>query len=114
MGGRPKSKPRAAPPPLLPEVDGGPWPESVRFLGDYLWASDVTADLCSKYRGDQSRQAPPCTPSPCTVVSVKRISDASHPAFGEFGLFARTDLVVGQLIIDYLGVVSVAEDRSSD
>jgi len=85
----------------------------VSFISDYVWLSDVTEALHAMY-GGEARRAPPPAPSPCTAVRVKRIADARHPACGEFGLFARTDLVQGQHILDYLGLVSVAEDRASD
>ena len=103
---------RTAPPPL-PEVDGGSWPAGVSFIGDYVWALDVGADLLAKYAGEPSRREP-ASPSCCTAVRIKHITDPRHPACGEFGLVASVDLQQGQHILDYLGAVSVAEDRTSD
>ena len=103
---------RTAPPPL-PVVDGGSWPASVSFIGDYVWALDVGTELREKYAGESTRRAP-AIPSCCTAVRIKHITDARHPAFGEFGLVASGDLLQGQHILDYLGAVSVAEDRTSD
>ena len=103
---------RTAPPPL-PEVDGGSWPAGVSFIGDYVWAPDVGAELRAKYAGEPSRREP-ASPSCCTAVRIKHITDPRHPACGEFGLVASVDLQQGQHILDYLGAVSVAEDRTSD
>ena len=110
---RPPPKSRRAAPPLLPEVDGGSWPASVVFTGDYVWASDVGADLRELYAGESTRHDP-SSPSCCTAVRIKHITEVGHPACGEFGLMASSDLVQGQHILDYLGAVSVAEDRTSD
>lgn len=110
---RPPRGPRRAALLPLPEVDGGSWPAGVSFIGDYVWASDVGAELRAQYAGESTRREPPSL-SCCTAVRVKSITDASHPACGEFGLVASCNLVQGQHILDYLGVVSVAEDRTSD
>jgi hypothetical protein len=85
----------------------------VSFIGDYVWALDVGTELREKYAGESTRRAP-ASPSCCTAVRIKHITDARHPAFGEFGLVASGDLLQGQHILDYLGAVSVAEDRTSD
>ena len=108
----PRDSRRTAPPPL-PEVDGGSWPPGVSFIGDYVWALDVGTELRAKYAGESTRREP-ASPSCCTAVRIKHITDVNHPACGEFGLVASGDLLQGQHILDYLGAVSVAEDRTSD
>ena len=108
----PRDSRRTAPPPL-PVVDGGSWPAGVSFIGDYVWALDVGTELRAKYAGESTRREP-ASPSCCTAVRIKHITDARHPACGEFGLVASGDLIQGQHILDYLGAVSVAEDRTSD
>ena len=108
----PRDSRRTAPPPL-PEVDGGSWPAGVSFIGDYIWALDVGMELRAKYAGESTRREP-ASPSCCTAVRIKHITDVNHPACGEFGLVASGDLLQGQHILDYLGAVSVAEDRTSD
>lgn len=96
------------------------WPEDVTFLADYVWSDDVSAPLVKLYGGKQSqtdalerapREAPP---TPCDAVFVAAITDSSHPAHGQHGLFARRCLEQGEHVLDYLGRVSEAENRSSD
>lgn len=106
--------------PDLPLVDGGEWPASCTFLADYVWSPDVKSELISLYAGgkgssrrdDQPRDAP--RPVPCPLVRVRAITDATHPACGQFGLYAAQALHHGQHVLDYLGAVSEVEDRTSD
>ncbi|PTB69109.1 hypothetical protein BBK36DRAFT_1088650, partial [Trichoderma citrinoviride] len=45
----------------------------------------------------------PATSTPCPLVKILPISDPAHPAHGQFGLFAATDITPGALIVAYLG-----------
>ncbi|KAM7223935.1 hypothetical protein V8F06_000408 [Rhypophila decipiens] len=45
----------------------------------------------------------PSGPSP--AVQIHRITDPNHPAYGQCGLFAARDLLPGELILPYYGVV---------
>ena len=105
--------------PDLPLVDVGEWPASCTFLADYVWLPDVRAELLALYAGsgasrhsDRPRDAP--RPTPCPLVRVRAITDASHPACGQFGLYAACALPHGAHVLDYLGAVSEVEDRTSD
>ena len=105
--------------PELPLVEGGEWPASVTFLADYVWSQDVRPELLTLYAGsrasrrdDRAYDAP--RPLPCPLVRVRAITDPAHPACGQFGLYAAQALQHGQHVLDYLGVVSEVEDRTSD
>eukprot|EP00276_Gloeochaete_wittrockiana_P014327 CAMPEP_0184351316 /NCGR_PEP_ID=MMETSP1089-20130417/43546_1 /TAXON_ID=38269 ORGANISM="Gloeochaete wittrockiana, Strain SAG46.84" /NCGR_SAMPLE_ID=MMETSP1089 /ASSEMBLY_ACC=CAM_ASM_000445 /LENGTH=180 /DNA_ID=CAMNT_0026684631 /DNA_START=142 /DNA_END=681 /DNA_ORIENTATION=- len=49
---------------------------------------------------------------PCSVVRIKKISDASHPACGQYGLFASKDLPLGTHLLTYGGFVTAASCAS--
>ena len=51
--------------------------------------------------------APHPVPHPAQVT-IKKLSDPSHPASGQYGLFARTKLRGGTLVIPYLGLIHAA------
>lgn len=44
---------------------------------------------------------------------IRKISDATHPANGQRGLFARSKIKPNSLIIDYLGEVHTDEPDSN-
>lgn len=97
----------------LPAVQGGTWPQGLTFSTEYRWASSVPAELQKRY---MRPDAPARSLRPSRRVAIVEIREPSHPAFGECGLFARRDLVMGQWILDYTGVVTASgsEDKTSD
>ena len=97
----------------LPSVRGGSWPSSVTYSNDYVWADDVTAELRNKYRPAALR---PRAASPCPRTFSAVITEASHPAAGQCGLFAAADMPHGAWVIDYVGAVCLGhnEDKTSD
>ncbi|TVY85699.1 hypothetical protein LAWI1_G009032, partial [Lachnellula willkommii] len=49
---------------------------------------------------------PPSTPKgPSPLVKISPITTSSHPAYGQSGLFAASDLKPGQFILQYLGMM---------
>jgi hypothetical protein len=100
-------------PAQLPGVRGGEWPPEVTYTNDYAWGDDVSGPLAAKYRpnGFRRRASRQC---PRTYSAV--ITEASHPAAGELGLFAALDMPHGAWVLDYVGAVSLGEneDKTSD
>lgn len=49
-------------------------------------------------------------------VQIKRIAEASHPAYGQLGLFAKQKIKENELVIPYLGIIHVTftPDDGSD
>ncbi|KAK1251771.1 hypothetical protein MKX07_007250 [Trichoderma sp. CBMAI-0711] len=45
----------------------------------------------------------PATETPCPRVKILPITNPLHPAHGQFGLFAATNILPGELIVAYLG-----------
>ncbi|KAM7207298.1 hypothetical protein V8F20_002360 [Naviculisporaceae sp. PSN 640] len=50
---------------------------------------------------------------PNASVQIQRITDPNHPAYGQCGLFAARDLLPGELILPYYGVVHVGTGSTS-
>ncbi|KAJ1622253.1 hypothetical protein T492DRAFT_1063771 [Pavlovales sp. CCMP2436] len=91
-----------AAPPRPPAVTGGAWPsESVRWLVDIEWPSGAET-LRAKYEPNGPRRR---KSRPCSRVFVQQISDPSHPACGQCGLFAAVTLAFGARVCDYVGQV---------
>ena len=90
------------------------WPAGFRYTHEYAWAPDVPAATRAECAGTArpARRAPVRS----RAVEVRRITDGTHPACGEHGLFAARRLAYGARALDYVGAVSTAEgeDRSSD
>ncbi|KAJ3175929.1 hypothetical protein HDU87_005593 [Geranomyces variabilis] len=105
------------------------WPAGVKFLATNHWSDSIPLELLAFYVPKQwppppqspaSAATPPPTHTPFPVkeatkerrVSVKKITDPSHPAFGQCGLFAATALAARTHILDYVGQVRLAADAS--
>jgi len=51
---------------------------------------------------------------PCTLVKITPISSPSHPATGQCGLFAASDLKPGTFILQYLGELHASSTAEPD
>ncbi|PNY28086.1 Uncharacterized protein TCAP_01995 [Tolypocladium capitatum] len=95
------------------------WPDSFPYLKSPLHARDLTPEQLQALRTPPAsvaviHAASTLTPSP--NVKIQPIRDASHPAHGQFGLFAAQDLRPGAFILAYLGRVhaGLASEAESD
>jgi len=100
----------------LPEIrNGGTWPSHVEFSNNYRWDQEhIPNDIQQKY-APQNRRHRAARPS--QNVYIQKITDPTHPACGEFGLYcARPHLPPGSWLLDYVGHVTLGDDqdRSSD
>ncbi|KAK4100509.1 hypothetical protein N658DRAFT_473003 [Parathielavia hyrcaniae] len=108
MGGRPGHQPSATPP--LPLN----WPSHVPYLTAPAYSPHLTP---AHLRALRTRPADPSDPlpaiprdlkpGPCASVLITPITDPSHPAHGQAGLFATCDLAPGELILPYLGEIHI-------
>ncbi|RWA10152.1 hypothetical protein EKO27_g4950 [Xylaria grammica] len=99
------------------------WPSSVPYLSQPSFAPHVTKAQRESL-GIRSPDLTTAIPSnfargPCPLVRIIVISDPSHPANGQAGLFAARHLEPGSLILPYYGLVhsstppySLAHDKS--
>jgi hypothetical protein len=88
------------------------WPPHILYLLDPSYHSSVPPSLRSYLTGPAHQRHRRTTPSP-SLVSIRAITAPSHPAFGQYGLFAYKKIPPHAHIIDYVGQVH-CEDRISD
>ncbi|KAI1427887.1 hypothetical protein F5Y12DRAFT_125072 [Xylaria sp. FL1777] len=85
------------------------WPSSVPYLSRPSFAPHVSKTQHESLRmrlPDLIAVIPANFPrGPCPLVRIIPISDSSHPAQGQFGLFAARHLEPGTLILPYYGLV---------
>lgn len=88
---------------IMPPVPQG-WPSDIIYLSKLQYSRSVKAiavnDLPSFQVSDQ----------PSRLVKITRITQSSHPANGEYGLFAAANLPPNNFILFYLGYVHSAAE----
>ncbi|KAH6617040.1 hypothetical protein F5144DRAFT_540852 [Chaetomium tenue] len=90
------------------------WPSHIPYLSAPSYSPHLTP---AHLRALRTRPADPSDPlpeiprdlkpGPCPSVRITPITDPTHPAHGQAGLFATRDLAPGALILPYLGEVHV-------
>src|SRR5690348_7368954 len=67
------------------------WPAEIQvtYLTSNQWAANVPVELKRKY---QPLQPSPDSAKPNQKVIIQKIEDPQHPAYGQYGLFARVNL----------------------
>ncbi|KAK6856294.1 SET domain-containing protein [Apiospora arundinis] len=85
------------------------WPPTLLYLTQPSYAPHVTKEQLNALRTrgpDLIYEIPLSLPrGPSALVKITPISQPSHPANGQAGLFATRNLAPGSLIIPYYGVV---------
>ncbi|KIJ68670.1 hypothetical protein HYDPIDRAFT_82525 [Hydnomerulius pinastri MD-312] len=97
------------------------WPPSVKFISSPRYHSSVLAATRSFITNGAPHASHPPPPKSLDssrainpLVRIKHISDPSHPARGQYGLFALKKLPARTHIIDYIGEVHCQERPDSD
>ncbi|KAF4630171.1 hypothetical protein G7Y89_g7974 [Cudoniella acicularis] len=89
------------------------WPPEIRYLTSSTYTTlnvDQIASLRLYNKDFVSFSAPE---GPCSLVRITPITSLPHPALGQSGLFAASNLAPGTFILQYLGEVHVSRDNSS-
>ncbi|KAF4978594.1 hypothetical protein FZEAL_5043, partial [Fusarium zealandicum] len=87
------------------------WPDGFPYLAAPRHDKSLTASHIQALRTKPSPSSDitivPCssTATPCPLVKIQHITDPSHPANGQNGLFAAQNLPAGSFILAYLGCV---------
>lgn len=94
-------------PPRPPHEAQAPpnWPETAQYLIKPRLSASFPAQLIPLITSPSS---PKFTPHPSTHpahVTIKRITTVGHPACGQNGLFARSKIPGGSLVVPYLGII---------
>ncbi|KAF4301448.1 hypothetical protein GTA08_BOTSDO10789 [Botryosphaeria dothidea] len=96
-----------------PSKSGTPkgWPQSLAYIVAPVYSKACTADTIKQLHAAPEHAVavkPPAAPSP--LVRITKISNPSHPACGQHGLFASQHLSPDTLIILYLGLFHTRAD----
>ncbi|TFB07114.1 hypothetical protein CCMA1212_000503 [Trichoderma ghanense] len=104
MSSRPKNWPPSLPYFKAPQHGKDLTPTQLQFL-----RTKPTTTTTQSQLDDDGNTLPvvpassPATETPCPRVKILPITDPLHPAYGQFGLFAATNISPGELIVAYLG-----------
>ena len=74
------------------------WPEGLQYIGAYHFHTSVTPAVRQFIQGTPSGKA-----GSRAWVVIRLISDTSHPACGQYGLFAARKIRPRSHILDYIG-----------
>ncbi|TFK57494.1 hypothetical protein OE88DRAFT_1651236 [Heliocybe sulcata] len=87
------------------------WVLNVVYIPQQCYHSSVPADVLAHIRGAVQKTGK--LDGRTSLVSIRTITEPSHPAFGQCGLFAAKKIPPRTHIIDYSGEVH-ADERQSD
>ncbi|KAJ6442013.1 nucleoporin SONB [Purpureocillium lavendulum] len=93
------------------------WPDSIRYLKAPLHSKELSATQLASLRSrpaDLSAIPASATLTPSPNVKIQPIRDPSHPANGQYGLFAAQNLKPGAFILAYLGRVHAGGASSEE
>lgn len=93
------------------------WPDNVRYISEPQYHSSVPAHIRDFIRtgsgpGPSRTHVPPHPLK--SLVAIQLITEPSHPACGQYGLFASKKIPPRTLILDYIGEVHCDERPASD
>ena len=89
------------------------WPTDVQYLAIPCFHHSISDDALLFLRGGGSKQTP-LPPASHSLGVIRPITDRSHPAYGQHGLFAARKIYPRTLIVDYIGEVHSDERPTSD
>lgn len=91
------------------------WPPNLQYLDALTYHASVPAAVRSYINPNNSRKSSRSGGSPPRPpVVIRPILDASHPAYGQCGLFATKKIPPGTHILDYLGEAHCDDRPDSD
>lgn len=86
------------------------WPANVQYLDRCVYHLSVTPEIRS-YIHASSRST---TSNNRSLIQIRHITDVSHPASGQCGLFATKKIPPNTHILDYLGEIHCEDRPNSD
>lgn len=93
------------------------WQSPFPYLKAPLYSKDLSKSqikAISTKPEDVISVAGNLTHTPCPIVKIQSIKNASHPANGQYGLFAAQNIKAGSFILAYLGKVHAGEAASDE
>ncbi len=89
------------------------WPTGVQYLNTPYFHPSISESALSFLRGC-NRKRTQLPPAPQSLGVIRPITDRSHPAHGQHGLFAARKIPARTLIVEYIGEVHSDERPTSD
>jgi hypothetical protein len=92
------------------------WPPQKPYLRAPFYSPRLTLAQRSRLKikpEDPSEIPRGVAKGPCGLVKITDIIESSHPACGQAGLFAASDLKPGSFILEYLGKIHASPPSSS-
>ncbi|KAH0614476.1 uncharacterized protein H6S33_000112 [Morchella sextelata] len=86
------------------------WPSEILYLYRPKLSRSLPASTISQL--SLSPTSPTSISRPSPLVKIKKIDAPTHPANGQFGLFAASNLPAKSFILDYLGYVHDSTDTN--
>lgn len=97
------------------------WPPEIPYLtASILSPALAPTHLSALKTRPSSSSTDACTlptthvPGPSPLVTIKKITDPNHPAYGQGGLFAARDLKPASFILQYVGVIHTSSPEHED
>ncbi|KAH9945619.1 hypothetical protein B0H21DRAFT_694110 [Amylocystis lapponica] len=91
------------------------WPSNVQYLAEPSYHSSVSPEIRSEIRPSNGSRSLPSLNRPLVqLVTIRQIVDSSHPARGQYGLFATKKVSPRTLLLDYIGEVHCDDRPESD
>ncbi|TBU34967.1 hypothetical protein BD309DRAFT_60005 [Dichomitus squalens] len=90
------------------------WPDHLQYLSEPRYHSSVPSAVRAIICPHSAGHAQPPVHAHKPPVAIQFISDPSHPAHGQFGLFATKKMPPRTLILDYIGEVHCDDRPDSD
>ena len=80
------------------------WPQQLQYLNSSVYHSSLSPPVLQHIKSSSISTKNVATPtSPRPKIVIRAISDPSHPANGQFGLFAAQRIPPKTYILDYIG-----------
>ncbi|KAF8898409.1 SET domain protein [Infundibulicybe gibba] len=89
------------------------WPKNLKYLHSYQYHCSMSASMMMAVQG-APLAIQPAREERRTMVATRPISDKSHPANGQLGLFTTKMIPPKTHIIDYLGEMHCDDRPDSD
>ncbi|PCH33376.1 SET domain protein [Wolfiporia cocos MD-104 SS10] len=90
------------------------WPSHIRYISKQLYHSSVLPDIRRQICPQSSAMSEDGGCSSRSLVAIRLISDPTHPANGQYGLFAAKKIPPRTHILDYAGEVHCDDRPESD
>ena len=101
-------------PPKAPSRRPPRWPDSLEYLAEPRYHPSVPPQLRDVLAPRPTTATPAHALPQKPLVAIQPITEPSHPARGQFGLFAAKKIPPRTLILDYIGEVHCDDRPGSD